>query len=315
MQINRLEVPEPVSLVITTCTNRKRKEVPYHLQMRALSSASMACVAADWCERLRKAIVLYPATEVYGGRSFKEAVAAASLLDAQLMVVSAGLGLIDGARPVPSYASTILHDAPDGVPARVTDGFSPSGWWTAISKASPFASSLCDATNKHAGLILAALSEAYIDMVSADILSLPEATLSRLRIFTRASIKRVPVGLRPSVMPYDDRLDGPDSQVQGTLGDFANRALHHFAKNIALAQDSRTASEHAVAVEESLKGQRPPKKVERVRYDDNALLDLIRSCWDDPNGRSLRRFRDEFNVACEQGRFRALSDVVRAERA
>lgn len=274
----------------------------------------MACVAADWCGRLREADVLYPAAQIYGGRGFREAVAAASLLNARLLVVSAGLGLIDAAEPVPSYASTILHGAPDGVPARVTDAFSSTGWWAAISKDSPFAMSLRRATDNHVGMILAALSDAYIDMVSAELLSLPEATLSRLRLFTRASIERVPHGLRAFVMPYDDRLDGPDSQIQGTLGDFASRALCHFAKNIALAQDSRTASEHAVAVEDSLKGQRSPQKTERIRYDDDALLDLIRSRWDDPNGRSLRRFRDEFNVACEQGRFRALSDVVRAER-
>jgi hypothetical protein len=45
------------------------------------------------------------------------------------------------------------------------------------------------------------------------------------------------------------------------------------------------------------------------------MLDLIRSRWDDPKGRSLRRFRDELNVACEQGRFKALTGIVRAERA
>jgi hypothetical protein len=306
---------QPVSLVITTCTNRKRKAVPHHLQMRALSSSPMACVAADWCGRLREAIVLYPAAEIYGGRGFREAVAAASLLDAQLMVVSAGLGLIDASRPVPPYASTILHDAPDGVPARVTDGFSASGWWAAISKGSPFAVSLRQATDNHVGMILAALSDAYIEMVSAELMSLPKATLSRLRLFTRASMERVPHGLRPFVMPYDDRLDGPDSEIQGTLGDFASRALHHFAMNIALAEDSRTASEHSAAVAASLEGQRAPQRIERVRYDDAAILDLIRSRWDDPGGRSLRRFRDEFNVACEQSRFRALSGVVRAERA
>jgi hypothetical protein len=242
-------------------------------------------------------------------------VAAASLLDARLMVVSAGLGFIDAARPVPPYASTILHNAPDSVPARITDGFSASDWWAALSNESPFAVSLRQAADNHVGLILVALSDAYIDMVSADLMALPEATLSRLRLFTRASIGRVPQGLRPFMMPYDGRLDGPDSEIQGTLADFSSRALHHFAKNIALAHDSRTASEHSAAVAASLEGQRVPRKVERIRYDDAAMLDLIRSRWDDPNGRSLRRFRDEFNVACEQGRFQALSGVVRAERA
>jgi hypothetical protein len=310
-----LKEPNLVPLVITTCTNRKRKPVPYHLQMRALSSAQMADVAADWCGRLRKAVVLHPASDIYGGRGFREAEAAASLLDARLMVVSAGLGLIDAVRSVPPYASTILHGVPDGVPARVKGGFSASGWWAAISAGSPFSVSLRRAADDHPGLILAALSDAYIEMVSADLLSLPEAARARLRLFTRASIKRVPPELRSSVMPYDDRLDGPDSRIQGTLGDFASRALHHFAKNIALAQDTRSESEHAAAVEGLLGGQRLPEKIRRVRYDDAAMLDLIRSRWDDPEGRSLRRFRDEFNVACEQGRFRALTGVVRAERA
>lgn len=305
---------EPVPLVITTCTNRKRKSVPHHLQMRALSSSPMACVAADWCGRLRKAVVLYPATEIYGGRGFREAVAAASLLDGRLMVVSAGLGLIEAARSVPPYASTILNDSPDGIPRRITDGFSASGWWEALSSDSPFAISLRQATDDHPGLILAALSEAYIGMVSTELMSLPEDTLTRLRLFTRASKDRVPHGLRPFLMPYDDRLDGPDSEIQGTLGDFASRALHHFARNIALSQDGRTAGEHSAAVAALFEGRRTPEKIQRVRYDDAAMLELIRSRWDDPDGRSLRRFRDEFNVACEQGRFRALSDVVRAER-
>lgn len=312
---SRLKEPNLVPLVITTCTNRKRKPVPYHLQMRALSSAQMADVAADWCGRLRKAVVLHPAVDIYGGRGFREAEAAASLLDARLMVVSAGLGLIDAVRSVPPYASTILHGVPDGVPARVTGHFSASDWWAAISEGSPFAVSLSRAADDNAGLILASLSDAYIEMVSADLLSLPEAARSRLRLFTRASIERVPPGLRSCVMPYDDRLDGPDSRVQGTMGDFASRALHHFAKNIALAQDTRSASEHAAAVGALLDGQRVPEKIRRVRYDDDAMLDLIRSRWDDPKGRSLRRFRDEFNVACEQGRFQTLTGVVRAERA
>lgn len=274
----------------------------------------MACVAADWCERLRKAVVLHPASEIYGGRGFREAMAAASLLEAQLMVVSAGLGLIDAARLVPSYAATVLRDAPDGVSARVTDSFSASGWWAALSKKSPFAVSFRQATDNYPGLILAALSDAYIEMISAELVTLPKATLFRMRLFTRTSIDRVPHDLRPFTMPYDDRLDGPDSETQGTLGDFAGRALHHFAKNIASIHDTRTASEHCDAVAASLEGKRTPAKIERVRYDNNAMLNLIRSHWDDPNGRSLRRFRDEFNVACEQGRFRALSGVVRAER-
>lgn len=307
--------PQSVTLVITTCTNRKRKAVPGRFYMGALARSPLAGVAADWGNRLRETAVQFPAAEIYGGRGFQEAMAAAALLDARLMIVSAGLGLIDASTCVPPYACTILHNAPDGVAGRVSDGFTAPGWWAALANASPFSLTLRSVAESKGGLILAALSDAYINMISEDLLALPQATLERLRLFTRAPAERVPEGIRPLIMPYDDRLDGPDSEIQGTLSDFASRAVHHFAKTVTVAQDGRSASEHAAAVSTSLDGWRLPTKVERVRYDDETMLELIRSHWDDPRGRSLRRFRDEFNVACEQGRFRSLSDFVRAERA
>nr|WP_068308276.1 hypothetical protein [Bradyrhizobium sp. CCH5-A9] len=283
--------------------------------MRALAPSHLTGVAADWGSRLRKADEHFPAAEIYGGRGFQEAATAAALLGARLMIVSAGLGLIDASTRVPPYACTILHDTPDGVAGRVSDGFTAPGWWAALANASPFSLTLRSVAESQEGLILAALSDAYIDMISEDLLALPHATLERFRLFTRASVERVPEGMRAFMMPYDDRLDGPDSEIRGTLSDFASRAVHHFAKAIAFARDGRSACEHAAAVSASLDGWRLPTKVKRVRFDDSALLDLMRSHWDDPRGCSLRRIRDEFNVACEQGRFRVLSDVVRAERA
>lgn len=304
-----------MTLVITTCTNRKRKAVPDRLHMGVLTHSHMAGVAADWGGRLRDAAEQFPAEDIYGGRGFQEAVAAATLLDARLLIVSAGLGLIGASTYVPPYACTILRNAPDGVAGRVIDGFTASGWWAALGEISPFSLTLRSVAENQDGPILAALSDAYIDMISEELLALPRRTLDRLRLFTRAPAEQVPEQVRNLVMPYDDRLDGPDSEWQGTLSDFASRAVHHFAKTVMVAQDGRAAYEHAAAVSASLDGWRRPIKVKRVRHDDAAILALIRSHWDDPRGCSLRRFRDDFNVACEQGRFRALSDVVRAERA
>lgn len=306
---------QSVTLVITTCTNRKRKAVPDRLHMGVLTHSHLTRVAADWGSRLRDASEQFPAEDIYGGRGFQEAVAAAALLDARLLIVSAGLGLISASTRVPPYACTILQGAPDGVAARVIDGFTAPRWWAALAKVSPFSLTLRSVVENQDGLILAALSDAYVDMISEELLALPQPTLDRLRLFTRASAERVPEQMRPLIMPYDDRFDGPDSEWQGTLSDFASRAAHHFAKTVMIAEDGRSACEHAAAVSASLDGWRRPIKVKRVRHDDAAMLDLIRSHWDDPRGCSLRRFRDDFNVACEQGRFRALSDVVRAERA
>jgi hypothetical protein len=307
-----------VTLVITTCTSRKRRPAADGLHVAALPQTGVSDLASDWASRLSAEPARFPAKDIYGGRNFREALAAAELLDAQAMVVSAGLGLIYVSTQVPAYSCTVVVDAPDSVGSRVIGHFSASAWWGALGDTSPFAVALQDAAEQHNGLICAALSDAYIEMIAADWLALPDAVLARLRLFTRAPIERVAEGLRPFVMPYDDRLDGPDSPIRGTRSDFPGRALHHFSELSVMTPDARSLSEHAAAVTAALDGWRMPAKVDRARHDDASLLEMIRQHWDVECGSSsrlLRRFRDDLGVACEQGRFARLARVVRSERA
>jgi hypothetical protein len=64
----------------------------------------------------------------------------------------------------------------------------------------------------------------------------------------------------------------------------------------------------------ALAGWRYPAKLARTRHDDEAILALLRSHWG-AGGCSLRRLRDEFNVACEQGRYLKLARRIRGEKA
>ncbi|MHC2088769.1 hypothetical protein [Methylobacterium sp. CM6244] len=302
-----------MTLVITACTNRKRKPVTDCLHVSALTSAAMPALAAEWASRLRGAPKRFPAKEIYGGRGFKEAVDAAEKLSATLMVVSAGLGLIYAITEVPPYACTTVTDAEDSVSSRVEGAFSASAWWTAVKKESPFGVALSDATREQDGLILGAFSDAYIELVAADFLSLSDDDLERVRLFTRAPLNRIPADLRPYVMPYDDRLDGPDSPIPGTISDFPGRALRHFADRLS-GGGNRSAAEHASAVTSALTGWQYPIKVSRVRSNDEALLALMRKHWDSERGCSLKRLRHEFNLACEQGRYATLARIIRGER-
>jgi hypothetical protein len=307
-----------MTLVITTCTNRKRKTIPDSLHVSALPQAEIADLASHWVRRLSAASERFPASDIYGGRAFQEAMLATDLLDARLMVVSAGLGLIFASERVPPYACTVLVDAPDSIRARVTGEFSIGAWWQALSAASPYCHSLHETAAETGGLICAALSDTYIEMMAGELVALPVAELSRLRLFTRAPLDSIASDLRPYVMPYDDRLDGADSPIRGTRSDFAGRALHHFAEFIVRDGDGRSAAEHADAVRVALAGWRMAQRFDRMRLDDAAVLDLIRTHWDTERGsaaRLLRRLRDRLGIACEQGRFAELARQVRAERA
>lgn len=307
-----------MTLVITTCTNRKRKPVSDSLHMVALPQAALSDLVQEWSRRLAAEPVRYRGDEIYGGRGFREALSAAALLDARLLVVSAGLGLIDVSESVPPYACTVLVGAEDSVAGRVENQFDPAAWWRSLTVASPFSFAWQEAAAGSNGLICAALSDAYIEMVAGDLAALPGETLARLRLFTRARIERIPEALRHFVMPYDDRLDGPDSPHRGTRSDFAGRALRHFAEMVANADSELSVSDHAAAVGAALSGWRLPAQVARVRHDDRALLELIRKHWDAEGGSSsrlLRRFRGQLGIACEQGRFAQLARTVRDERA
>lgn len=90
-------------LVITSCTNRKRKPVPAGLHFSELSEGDLESVAKSWCTLLSRAPAEYEAAEIYGGRSFQDSVRAATELRAKLLIVSAGLGLIEASQKVPSY--------------------------------------------------------------------------------------------------------------------------------------------------------------------------------------------------------------------
>lgn len=307
-----------MTLVITTCTNRKRKPVPAAQHASTLSKALMSDIAVQWVRRLGAAEHLYAAGEIYGGRAFQEAVMASDLLGARLMIVSAGLGLVDASQPVPPYACTISVDAADNIGGQVTGDFSAQAWWRTLSAISPYRQDLVDAAQEAGGLICVALSDLYIEMIAPDLIALPPALRSRLRLFTRAPRVNIAAELHPYVMPYDDRLDGLDSPIRGTRGDFAARALHHFARDILPANPTGSADDHADAISVAQQGWAPPEKVERHRLDDEGILDLIRRHWDDERGSSsrlLRRLRDQLYVSCEQGRFANLARRVRAERA
>jgi hypothetical protein len=242
-------------------------------------------------------------------------VAASKALDGRLLIVSAGMGLIDASTEIPSYACTILTDSPDSISNRVDGGVAPADWWRELTAASLFAMTVASTVASSIGLICAALSEAYIALIADDLIALPLAHLQRLRLFTRAPAARVPEPLQPLVMPYDDRLDGADSPITGTRSDFAGRALRHFAEHIHEPDDARSAAEHADAVTAAQVGWRAAARFERARHDDEVLKALIAQHWIPANGsgsRLLRIFRDDLNIACEQGRFAALVREVRA---
>ena len=285
--------------------------------MGSSRQGNLGDVAAQWIELLRGAEPGTAASDLYCGRAFRQAEAAAISARATFLVVSAGLGLVSATTRIPSYSLTVSPGAEDNVLLRISGGASSAEWWGDFARRSPFRTELAEAARLADGPILLALSASYLEMIASELLGLPPRTRGRLRIFTLTPVSALSEGLRAYVLPYDARFDGPNSPMPGTRGDFAQRALGHFV-NMILAADSRSDLDgHAEAVEQMLAKLRPQRMPVRTKLSDPDITKLIHSHWRDARGQSgrmLRFLRDDLGIACEQGRLRDLFRAAKASR-
>ena len=297
-------------IVITTCANRKRVRPSARLVGSVLAAGKPDKTARVWGDNLRRSGVACAATELYLGRAFREAERAADSLEAQFFVVSAGLGLVRGDRPVPSYSLTLAQTSPDSILAKT--GSEASIWWQHLKANSIFHQDLPPAR----GLILAALSQPYLEMIGEELSGWHKERRSRLRLFIKQDPSRTFPRLSDQWMPYDDRLDLLGEDYAGTQGDFAQRAMRHFAEHFA--RKPGEAERHAAQVQKSLAGLVLRERQVRNRITDEEILAHINRDWDKADGRSarmLRHLRDELNLACEQSRFKRLFGLARDARA
>lgn len=306
-------------LIIVPCTDRKRQNPAPNLTARSLPKSNAATLAKVWVEQVSSQVDRFAARDLYCGRAFKEALDAAGGLNADLKVISAGLGIIDQHEEIPSYSVTVAPGYPDSILKRITVGeASPSAWWGALQRELPRARHFHDELNASgATLILTALTEKYAEMIHADLEKLNDEAIGRLRVFGAGIAKHLPKRLAPTVMPYDERLDGPQSPCPGTMSDFGQRALRHFAGLLHSGQIlGADLDADRSNLERHMSGWLPRKIPIRTKLSDEEVINFIHASWEKTAGRSqatLRLLRDS-GRACEQGRFRDLFHKARAQR-
>lgn len=237
-----------------------------------------------------------------------------------MFVASAGLGLVDATRIVPTYGLTVAGTAgPDAVRGRVANEFDPASWWRALQRG-PYATpiSRCFAGN---GLVVGALSHAYARLLGEELAALDDVQLKRLRLVGMGLGPHLPPRVRhASLLPYDDRLD---RLVPGVRGDFCQRALGHFVDLIAVGRAAECAGAdiegHRTMVEEALGSIRARATARRSRETDEIIAQRIaarlRTGTRRPSTATLlRALREEDGIACEASRFsRLYRKVVRTK--
>ena len=120
-----------------------------------------------------------------------------------------------------------------------------------------------------------------------------------------SSASALPAAVRPTLVPYDARLD---AILPGTRADFSQRALLHFVRSVALKGNAQGRDADHAAVEVALRDVVAPDRLHRPRRTDAEILQLILARLRSQSGiaRILRALRDDEGVACEQARFSRL---------
>ncbi|MET3653108.1 hypothetical protein ABIC75_002844 [Dyella japonica] len=261
-------------------------------------------MAKAWLGRLESAAVSEwtLASDLYAGRSFRRIRDVANGLGCRFFVVSAGLGLLDGATAIPSYDLTLSPTGPGALRQRLTHAPLPSEWWASLD-GSPFASSLKNLCAGRARVLIA-LTQPYAEMVGESLANLPEIDRNRLRILGYGLKPYLSPALRQQLIRYDDRLN---EIIPGTRLDGASRALAHFAKLVATCPLANPEADQSL-VDTALSAVQLPVPASRKRVSDAVLAihvdRFIRLGLSATN--ALKRLRSEAQIACEEGRFRRL---------
>lgn len=296
-------------IVVTNCTARKRAGMP--LVRFVPNGESIREIAEDWRSSLDAQPIRLQAGRLYVGRAMLEARNVCQNLDAQLFIVSAGIGLVESDEPIPGYDMSASGKGTELAATLTRHGASKSDWWHLLASGKGLGWLLREQPN---ATVLLSLPSEYLDMVRKDLEAISPGDLSRVRVFTspagQKKIEQVP-GLL--VLPYDERLESIAGYA-GTRPDFPQRALKHFVS--ALNGHLLSTDEASRAVRVELDHFQHKAVPNRRRLDDGEIRELIRQAWDSFGGncaKLLRHLRDKELVACEQGRFSRLRRQVEAE--
>jgi hypothetical protein len=298
------------TVLLINCTARKAAAPARELQARSLPKADLPSLAREWGRRVRRAPADLAAGQLYSGRGFRDTYAACAKLGARLAVVSAGLGIVAVDEHVPAYGLTVSTGHRDSIQARCVASApgTSADWWRYLGSHGQrrgLTQFLADCDSE---LVVIALPAPYLQMLTDELASLRKRDLARIRIVGPKSATKLPVALHDIVMPYDNRLNGPDTPIPGTELDFPHRAAISFLKLVRQDKGSNSIASHSRRVRLSLSRLRPAKKHNRERLSDARVRAAIKKLKDETNSMAtaLKLLRSRHQVACEQQRFRKL---------
>lgn len=287
--------------VIAACTQSKRGPVQPGLRIEAYRAlADIGEARNQWRAAGRTASDRRPLRSLYKGAYWSHALGLARFLEADLHVVSAGLGLANADDEFPPYAATFTPRLQDSVPGAATlEG--RQRWWSLLDGSNHLRARL-----RVSELSIIVLPDSYLAVVAPDLLA---ADPSRLRVFAASAPPELIEHLGDSLISLDSRMVRP---LRTNVGGLSPAAATHLLKEVGRPWDGRSLREAAATL---VGPESPPLYPTRQRQTAHQVATWLREqlrSADRPSSATaaLRRFRAS-GRAFEQKRFhRAFRDCV-----
>jgi hypothetical protein len=297
--------------IVTNCSSIKRWQgTPITPDTRAKTIEELS---DSWIKNLSKSKNVKKASDTYGGRSFVEAKNASELIGADMFIISAGLGLISSENLIPHYSLTTALGKGSISNWLKSNQLKSTDWWSILNKKLNQKNSISQLVKESKGVILA-LPSTYLELIKEELNNLDKPDTSKIYIITSEfGRKLLKESLQERCLPYDERLDG-SALYKGTRNDFPQRSLKHFVSETDF--EVKKIDELKIDINRYLKKLKKPVIPKRKKIDDEKIIILIKKNWSKCNGRREgihRHLRDKLLVACEQNRFGALWNKVRAD--
>ena len=251
-----------------------------------------------WSDFLKKSQPVCLAKDLYKGGGFKKL--SKELIQNQFLVISAGLGLVNSNKMIPSYECTVSKGKLNSISDYFKDQFNYIEWWNYLVS-SKYSLGFINKNTKKSDLILISVTSDYLKMIAEDLKLLN----TKFLIFTGNKDLAINLGFENNLTPYTEVFDGPDGTLRGTNRDFPQRIHTDFLQRIKKFNDFDTALK---SVEHDMKNWAPPTKHKNTKKTDNEILSLIKINEGKFTKVSdlLHYFRYELKVACEEKRFKLL---------
>jgi hypothetical protein len=297
--------------IITNCSSiKRRRDPPINPDLR---SRTLESLCSAWIRKVKSSSTLESVKSTYGGRTFIEATNASEQLNAELYVISAGLGLVHADDKIPNYNMTISNGSGSIANWLLEKKHLSKDWWAILNSTIGNPLPILRLIEESEGVILA-LPSTYLEMIKVEMEMIGDNYLNRVFIITSpAGQKLFNHPLKERCLPYDERLNGALG-YEGTRNDFPQRALRHFVKEIDFKYSPINVIQSNVRT--FIESNSIPLLPVRARMSDQEIKEVIYKNWKKCDGRRenlLRYLRDKALVSCEQKRFGHLWNEVKLE--